>query len=221
MRKFICSVCGYTYDETAGIPKDGIAPGTAWEDLPADWVCPLCGATKDEFKDLQKVSLTGTQNPSYQKNDDVYEVKDFSPAILSVLFSNLSKGSEKQYRTEEATLFNKLALYYQGVENAEDKNQFSDLNYLIQQDLNAGFTQAKALAVANSDRGALRALTWGEKVTTMLNSFMRRLDKDQFLENTNIYVCEICGFTYSGDEPPEICPVCKVPKLKITKIDRR
>lgn len=50
MKQYVCSVCGYIYDEAAGIPDDGIAPGTLWEQLPEDWVCPLCGAAKSEFE---------------------------------------------------------------------------------------------------------------------------------------------------------------------------
>lgn len=49
MRKFMCLVCGYIYDEAEGWPDDGIAPGTKWEDVPEDWCCPECGSTKDEF----------------------------------------------------------------------------------------------------------------------------------------------------------------------------
>ena len=49
MRKFQCSVCGLIYDESAGLPEDGISPGTAWEDIPADWYCPECGVTKADF----------------------------------------------------------------------------------------------------------------------------------------------------------------------------
>lgn len=49
MKQYECDLCGYVYDEAAGDPDNGIAPGTKWEDLPADWVCPLCGAGKDEF----------------------------------------------------------------------------------------------------------------------------------------------------------------------------
>jgi len=47
--KYVCDVCGYVYDEANGDPENGIAPGTKWEDLPADWVCPLCGVGKDQF----------------------------------------------------------------------------------------------------------------------------------------------------------------------------
>lgn len=50
MKQYICSVCGFVYDEAAGIPEDGIAAGTLWADVPEDWVCPLCGASKSEFE---------------------------------------------------------------------------------------------------------------------------------------------------------------------------
>lgn len=49
MSKYVCNVCGYEYDPAAGDPDNGIAPGTSFEDLPADWVCPLCGVGKEDF----------------------------------------------------------------------------------------------------------------------------------------------------------------------------
>ena len=51
MKQYICTVCGFVYDEAAGIPEDGINPGTLWADIPEDWVCPLCGAAKSEFEE--------------------------------------------------------------------------------------------------------------------------------------------------------------------------
>lgn len=45
-----CELCGFEYDEAVGLPDDGIAPGTAWADVPEDWGCPDCGAMKDEFQ---------------------------------------------------------------------------------------------------------------------------------------------------------------------------
>ena len=47
--KYVCDVCGWEYDEEAGSPEHGIEPGTKFEDLPKDFVCPLCGVTKDSF----------------------------------------------------------------------------------------------------------------------------------------------------------------------------
>ncbi|PIE51372.1 High molecular weight rubredoxin [Candidatus Fermentibacteria bacterium] len=49
MKKYVCTVCGYVYDPEAGDPDGGIAPGTAFEDIPEDWVCPVCGVGKDQF----------------------------------------------------------------------------------------------------------------------------------------------------------------------------
>ena len=49
MDKYVCDVCGYVYDPAAGDPDNGIDPGTAFKDLPDDWNCPICGASKDEF----------------------------------------------------------------------------------------------------------------------------------------------------------------------------
>jgi rubredoxin len=51
MKKYVCTVCGYVYDPEKGDPDSGIAPGTAFEDLPTDWVCPLCGVGKEDFEE--------------------------------------------------------------------------------------------------------------------------------------------------------------------------
>jgi rubredoxin len=50
MTKYRCVICDYIYDPAAGDPANGVAPGTAFEDLPEDWVCPLCGADKSNFE---------------------------------------------------------------------------------------------------------------------------------------------------------------------------
>lgn len=48
-RQWMCSPCGLIYDEADGLPEDGIAPGTPFEDIPDDWECPDCGVTKSDF----------------------------------------------------------------------------------------------------------------------------------------------------------------------------
>lgn len=50
MTEYVCSICGYTYDPAKGDPDNGIAPGTPFENLPDDYVCPVCGAGKDQFE---------------------------------------------------------------------------------------------------------------------------------------------------------------------------
>lgn len=51
MKKFVCALCGYVYDPAHGDPDNGVKPGTSFEDVPADWLCPMCGAGKDEFEE--------------------------------------------------------------------------------------------------------------------------------------------------------------------------
>ena len=49
MRKFVCEVCGWVYDESVGLPEQNVAAGTKFEDLPEDFACPLCSVGKDSF----------------------------------------------------------------------------------------------------------------------------------------------------------------------------
>lgn len=50
MESYVCTICGYVYNEADGDPDHGIAPGTKWEDVPDTWVCPICGADKSAFE---------------------------------------------------------------------------------------------------------------------------------------------------------------------------
>ena len=51
MKNYVCILCGYVYDPEIGDPDSGVAPGTAFENLPDDWACPLCGAPKEQFEE--------------------------------------------------------------------------------------------------------------------------------------------------------------------------
>lgn len=52
MARYECTVCGYVYDEEQGDLENDLTPGTMWDDIPEDWTCPLCGATKDQFEQI-------------------------------------------------------------------------------------------------------------------------------------------------------------------------
>ncbi|WP_281783830.1 rubredoxin [Sinimarinibacterium flocculans] len=52
MARYECVICGHIYDEELGDPETGIAPGTRWEDIPDDWMCPDCGAGKDSYEKI-------------------------------------------------------------------------------------------------------------------------------------------------------------------------
>ena len=221
MSKYICSICGYEYDEQKGIPEPGIAPGTKWEDIPEDWVCPLCGADKTEFK--KQGESSSAKKISVKKIEASEDIKELSPLEISALCTNLARGCEKQYQLEEASLFTELAGYFKAASAPADTPNIEKLINLIENDLEEGFPNVNAIASYNNDRGAMRALVWSEKVTRILKSLMARYQKegDTMLENSGVYVCTICGFIYIGDELPEICPVCKVPNWKFEKIEGR
>ena len=53
-QKYVCIVCNYVYDPEVGMPEDGIAPGTAFADIPDDWACPECGVSKEDFEPLME-----------------------------------------------------------------------------------------------------------------------------------------------------------------------
>lgn len=221
MNKYICSICGYEYDEQSGIPESGITPGTKWEDLPDDWVCPLCGADKTEFK--KQGESSSAKKASVTKIEASEDIKELSPLEISALCTNLARGCEKQYKLKEASLFTELAGYFKAAAAPADEPNIEKLINLIEKDLEEGFSNVNAIASDNNDRGAMRALVWSEKVTRILKSLMARYQKegDTMLENTGVYVCTICGFIYIGDQLPEICPVCKVPNWKFEKIEGR
>ena len=91
MSKYVCSVCGYVYDEANGIPESGVAPGTRWEDLPDDWTCPLCGAEKSLFEkhDGSALAAEGTIKPEAAIP---LEMLQFSPLEMSAICTNLARA---------------------------------------------------------------------------------------------------------------------------------
>lgn len=220
MRKFICSICGYIYDEVKGIPESGIAAGTRWEEIPSDWLCPLCGASKAEFT-IQGETVTNETKKHIISTEPITDMIELSPLEVSAICSNLARGCKKQYKPEEEKLFRELAQYYSNGAVPAENPRYKDLLDLIDNDLNEGFPSANAVAQDLKDRGALRALVWSEKVTRILKSLLSRYEKegDGVVENTGVYVCTICGFIFIGDNPPDLCPVCKVPNWKFEKIE--
>ena len=85
MKKYRCTVCDYIYDPAVGDPDSGIAPGTAFEDLPDDWSCPLCGVGKDMFE-LRDAEQSLRKRPEF-----------FTPAFVfyfgSLFLSRASRNS--------------------------------------------------------------------------------------------------------------------------------
>ena len=214
MKKYRCTICGYVYDDATEKVK--------FSDLPDDWVCPLCGAPKSAFEEVKEEVKEKPKKENKSKNvviDD--DLRKLSDGELNAIFSNLARASEKQHLDRESELLGDLANYYKDKVELDKKYQISDFEKLIKEDLD-NFPSIMEDARSKQDRGSLRCLTWSEKVTRILNSIIERYGKEgiDIIKNTNIYVCDICGFVYIGDKCPEVCPVCKVPSLKIIKMER-
>ena len=219
--QYVCTVCGYTYDEAKGIPEAGIAPGTGWESLPEDWTCPLCGASKAEFRPAGTAApkpVNASPKAAIQEVDG--EFRALTALEKSALCTNLARGLEKQYKAEEATLFRELAVWFEAAA-PKAEGAFADLLQRIDGDLESGIPAANLAAGAASDRGALRALVWNEKVTRILKSLLTRYRDGALPDNAKVFVCTICGFVFVGDAPPELCPVCKVPGWKFEAVEGR
>ena len=86
MEKYVCVVCGYIYDEELGDPENGIAPGTKWEDVPEDYMCPLCGVGKDQFEKALKTLKVESFGEVGEK---------FDPSIHNAI-SHIEEESDKE-----------------------------------------------------------------------------------------------------------------------------
>ena len=118
-------------------------------------------------------------------------------------------------------MFRQLADFFDCAVPAVPDADIAKLSALIQGDLEEGYPALRGAAQQVSDRGTQRICVWGEKVTNILNSLVQRYQREgeAFLENTQVWVCTVCGFVYVGDKSPELCPVCKVPAWKFEKIE--
>ena len=220
--KYICSICGYIYDEEKEKVK--------FEELPNDWKCPLCGAPKNLFKLIEDNSNKENENKNEIEEDLIKnqeqiddDMKELSIGQLSILCSNLAKGCEKQYKPEEERLFKKLAKYLEDKTPKEEKNDLNSILNMLQTDINEIYPNTKTVIEEKKDRGSNRACTWSEKVTRIINSLLTLYEKqgEKMFEGKEIWICTVCGFIYVGNKLPDRCPVCKVQKNKFQKIDGR
>jgi len=151
------------------------------------------------------------------------------------IFSNLAKASEKQQREETALLFRQLSQITEitqitqartGIEatgatgEGSAEASLTAVRQRITQDLETHYPQLQQLAEAANDRGAQRALKWAQKVTTLQKSLIDRylLKGEALMDDSSLFVCEACGFIFLGKAAPEICPVCKAPAKRFSKV---
>ena len=207
MKKYQCTICGYIYDDA----KENIK----FEDLPDDWTCPICGAPKAVFKEIKEETKELKEEIEEQEEEQLTEL---SNSEIAYICSNLAKACEKQYLEEEQKLFSELSLHYL---NKEENKQgtLNDIQNSINNDTEE-FKKAMDIAGKYQDRGAKRVINWASKANTMMNVIINNYKEKgiDYLKNTKIWVCDICGFIYVGDVPPKACPICKVPSFKILEV---
>lgn len=211
MKKYRCTICGYIYDDAKEKVK--------FVDLPDDWKCPACGAPKSLFEEVkeekEKVKEESKVEIIEEIDEDLRELSDYE---ISLICSNLARGCEKQYLEEEKDLFRELSKYYEDLES-DKAGSLDDISDMVNSDIN-NFNNSMELFSKYDDRGAKRVINWANKSTNIMKVVIDTYKEKgiDYLKNNKIWVCDICGFIYIGDNPPKVCPVCKVPSLKILEV---
>ena len=210
MKKYRCTICGYIYDDA----KEKIK----FEDLPGDWKCPLCGAPKSLFEEVKEEVEEKIESNSPIIEDVDEDLRELSNYEISLICSNLAKASEKQYLDEESNLFRELSKHYESLENNKS-GSLDDVIDMVDEDINS-FSRAMDVFTKCDDRGAKRVVNWASKSTNIMKAVIDTYKEKgiDYIKNTKIWVCDICGFVYIGDNPPKVCPVCRVPSLKILEV---
>ncbi len=162
MKKWLCIVCGWVYDEVKGWPADGIAPGTKWEDVPEDWLCPDCLVTKSDF---EMIEITDEDIEDLPVSEDVIE-----PVVIigsghagyqlaSALRQQSPELSITVFTADDGALYSKPAL-------------------------------SNALALGKDHEGLLRetALTWEQRLNIRIypNTQVQRIDRTNKKLHTSI-----------------------------------
>lgn len=221
--KYICPTCGYSYDETSKLPS-GIPPETRWERLSSQWVCPRCRLSNAKlvqpvFNSSPNTSETRFANVSIEDVKQHENMHQMSYGELSALCSGLAHSCEIQYLFQEAQDFMILADYYKARIQPPSYASVDQLLTLLEEDQSA-FARADVAAEAAHDRGAKRILKWCQGATQSLNSVLNQYKSqgEQIFQNSNIYICEICGHIAISNTMPRGCPVCHVSNIRIQKV---
>ncbi len=225
MKKYRCTICKYEYDPVQGDPTQGIAPGTPFEALPADWKCPRCKQGKEKFEPIEEPKATnpysGTQT---EKN-------------LHAAFAGESEARNKYtYFASKAKKegFEQIAALF--LQTAENEKEHAKLWF---KELNGIGTTAENLAAAAAGEN----YEW----TDMYEGFARTAEAEGFPElaakfrgvaaiekhheeryrallhnveakevfaksEVKVWECRNCGHIVVGTKAPEICPVCNHPQ---------
>jgi rubrerythrin len=161
--------------------------------------------------------------------DSVQTQQEHPFGELSLAFSSLAQSAARQQRPNMAKLLSALAQSYQiqalnaAQEAAPIKDRAAELAGVQAQvkTQTQAYSAPTQEATEQGERGILRALLWGNKVTMIENSLLTRLVKQGaglFKGNQQVHVCEACGFVIVKDGAPDICPICKAPRERFVSL---
>ena len=224
MKKYICTICKYEYDPAQGDPTQGIAPGTPFEALPADWKCPRCKQGKEKFEPVAEVKANPYAGTQTEKNLHAAFAGESEARNKYTYFA--SKAKKEGYEQI-------AALFLQTAENEKEhaKLWFKELNGI-------GDTAENLAAAAAGEN-----YEW----TDMYEGFARTAEAEGFTElaakfrgvaaiekhheeryrallhnveakevfaksEVKVWECRNCGHIVVGTQAPEVCPVCDHPQ---------
>ena len=224
MKKYICTICKYEYDPAQGDPTQGIAPGTPFEALPADWKCPRCKQGKEKFEPVAEMKANPYAGTQTEKNLHAAFAGESEARNKYTYFA--SKAKKEGYEQI-------AALFLQTAENEKEhaKLWFKELNGI-------GDTAENLAAAAAGEN-----YEW----TDMYEGFARTAEAEGFTElaakfrgvaaiekhheeryrallhnveakevfaksEVKVWECRNCGHIVVGTQAPEVCPVCNHPQ---------
>lgn len=175
--------------------------------------------TQPIFNSSQNTSGTRFANVSIEDVKQNETMHQMSYGELSALCSGLAHSCEIQYLFKEAQEFMILADYYKAQIQPPSDASVDQLLTLMKEDQST-FARADVAAEAANDRGAKRILKWCQGATQSLNFVLSQYISQgvQIFQNSNIYICEICGHIEISNTMPRGCPVCHVSNIRIQKV---
>jgi rubrerythrin len=161
--------------------------------------------------------------------DQVQKQNERPFGTLSLAFSSMAQSAARQQRPNTARLLSALAQSFQiqalnasrqAAPDQDGAQKLADVQAQIKAQLGS-YAPAIEQTTELGERGALRALVWGQKVTMIQNSLLTRLGKQGaalFKGKQGVHVCEACGFVVLKEGAPDVCPICKAPRSRFASL---
>ena len=224
MKKYICTICKYEYDPAQGDPTQGIAPGTPFEALPADWKCPRCKQGKEKFEPVAEVKANPYAGTQTEKNLHAALAGESEARNKYTYFA--SKAKKEGYEQI-------AALFLQTAENEKEhaKLWFKELNGIGNTaenlaaaaagenyewtDMYEGFAKTAEAEGFPELAAKFRGVAAIEKHhEERYRALLHNVEAKEVFAKSEVKVweCRNCGHIVVGTKAPDVCPVCDHPQ---------